>query len=614
MASAAEEPLGAESGAGAETSAAASGASDGGAADGNGAPASPGSKRISPIPPEDVVELFNALDKAVRARRLYQDNNPVYRGFLKALHESVAHVFEQGASLSVQVEEGGFRWYGQLLQTGAGRDNLAFLFYKDGVRQLSFLAGFEEELDRFLAVVHRARGADQHRDDDMVTLLWEEEFTCFQYSYIDALAEGLTLPDGDQPPITDSAGKPIEVDPATIQHEIDVGDPVEEQAPAVRAGMPSVASSITREDFAETLYFLEDEEMQTLQSEVGKEWTRDTKKDVLNALFDRLEDPVPEWQDEILRILRQLLPAFLSRGDLRSAAYILTELNSVANTAQLTDNARNETDRLFAELSEPEVLSQLLRSFEEGAIQAEPVELGVFLAHLGPRALPILLHGVHTTTAPGLQARLQQAVETLARDHQAEVVRLVGSEEAAVAAGATRLAGKIGIAEAVPGIVAFYGRAGDDLRRTAVEALINIRSAPALDALQDAIEDEDRDVRLTALRGLAALRYLPARARLEKALEGKIVRDADLTEKMAFFEAFGVVATADNIEMLDRLLNGRKLFSRSSPELRACAALALGKINAPAARTALERAADDPQPIVRNAVLKALRRDGGTAA
>src|SRR5690606_26340881 len=81
-------------------------------------------ERITPIPEGEVVELFNALEKAVRARRLYQDNNPVYHGFLRTLHEVAARVFSLGASLTVSVEEGGLRWYGQLIETGTGRDNL----------------------------------------------------------------------------------------------------------------------------------------------------------------------------------------------------------------------------------------------------------------------------------------------------------------------------------------------------------------------------------------------------------------------------------------------------------------------------------------------------------
>jgi HEAT repeat protein len=92
-------------------------------------------------------------------------------------------------------------------------------------------------------------------------------------------------------------------------------------------------------------------------------------------------------------------------------------------------------------------------------------------------------------------------------------------------------------------------------------------------------------------------------------LESRIVRDADLTEKIAFFEAYGAVATADSVALLDRMLNGRKLFGKESPEMRACAAMALGRVGSPAARASLQRSTGETNPIVRNAVLKALRQE-----
>jgi HEAT repeat protein len=145
------------------------------------------------------------------------------------------------------------------------------------------------------------------------------------------------------------------------------------------------------------------------------------------------------------------------------------------------------------------------------------------------------------------------------------------------------------------------------VRRAAVEALVQIRSGAALDALQHALEDSEREVRIAAARGLGSLRYQPARARLEQVLQGKIVRETDLTEKIAFFEAFGAVANADSVAMLDKLLNGKSMLRKQSAELRACAAMALGKVGTPASRAALERAAKDENAMVRNAVIKALR-------
>ena len=58
------------------------------------------------------------------------------------------------------------------------------------------------------------------------------------------------------------------------------------------------------------------------------------------------------------------------------------------------------------------------------------------------------------------------------------------------------------------------------------------------------------------------------------------------------------------------MLNGRSLLGRrESPEIRACAALALGKLGSPAAAKALEGARNETDPVVRSAVSRALRRE-----
>jgi HEAT repeat protein len=58
------------------------------------------------------------------------------------------------------------------------------------------------------------------------------------------------------------------------------------------------------------------------------------------------------------------------------------------------------------------------------------------------------------------------------------------------------------------------------------------------------------------------------------------------------------------------LNSGGFLKKRDNPETRACAAMALGRIGSAAAQDALRKAADAKEPLVRNAVNRALR--GGT--
>jgi HEAT repeat protein len=82
----------------------------------------------------------------------------------------------------------------------------------------------------------------------------------------------------------------------------------------------------------------------------------------------------------------------------------------------------------------------------------------------------------------------------------------------------------------------------------------------------------------------------------------------DLTEKMACFEAYGAIAGASGLKPLSALLQPRGLLRmREASETRACAAIALGKIGSAEAREVLQRAAEDKDLVVRNAVSRALR-------
>lgn len=558
-----------------------------------------------PIPFSEIQELILALDKAARARRLYAENNPVYQGFIAALVGAFSRLWDRVPSLTLTVEEQSFRCFGRSFPAGEGRDSLPFAFYKDGIRILTFLPGFEEEAERFLQIVNRARQMDQRAIDDLVTLLWEEEFTAFQYSYVDALAEGLDLPEGPNGP----AAERLDADAVAREASGAVDDP-DEVAPLVREGGATVANAVSREDFVETLYFLEPEELEYLRQEVELEWQRDTKAAVLDALFDRLMDPLPERQLEILRILRQLLPAYLGRGDLLSAARILEEINqATAQAIFVGEEQRREAHEMVAALSDTEVLGQLLAALEDGSIDPAAEELGVFLSNLGADALPLLIRAAESTEVPALRRRLLTAVEGLGRDHPRVLIGLVGSEDAATALGAARLAGALQLIDAAPHVAALFRRADAPGRRIAIEALVQIRNSIAMAAALEAVVDEDREVRIAAARGLAAARYQPARQRLEEMIQSKALREADLTEQIAFFEAFGAVAGGESVKMLERLLNGRRLLGKQTPEIRACAAMALGRVGNADARAALMQSAQDPHPMVRSAVARALGQE-----
>jgi HEAT repeat protein len=164
----------------------------------------------------------------------------------------------------------------------------------------------------------------------------------------------------------------------------------------------------------------------------------------------------------------------------------------------------------------------------------------------------------------------------------------------------------------VPALAAALGHEETAIRAASVQALSDLAVPGALQGLEKALDDPDREVRLATVRILMMKRHKGALPRVTAAIQGKSVRVADLTEKMAFFEAYGSMVGEEGVDSLDAMLNsGGFLKRREDPELRACAAMALGRIGTPAARAALERASGAKDALVRNAVSKALRSVAG---
>ena len=126
--------------------------------------------------------------------------------------------------------------------------------------------------------------------------------------------------------------------------------------------------------------------------------------------------------------------------------------------------------------------------------------------------------------------------------------------------------------------------------------------------LERALVDEDREVRTVAVRALGARNARAALPRIEAAIKGKELRETNLSEKMAFFEAYGLLSGDAGIPLLVGILHAKGFMGkRDDSEFRACAAMALGRINSAKATESLNRAVGEKDVIVRNAVSKAIR-------
>jgi hypothetical protein len=559
----------------------------------------------STLPFQEVQEVFVVLAKALRAQQLYDANNPVYKRFFDQLTQGLSDLWSKMDRVQVHVEEDRLTWMGEEVYKRASHsDSLAFLLFKDGIREFTIHQGLEEhELSALLQVLNRARDI-RPEGDDLVTVLWESDLKYFSYSYVDFLSEGVELPasgggfDGSFQQILEAELEGVGEEGA-----------VEGEEGEGAAG----AGQVSADDFNPTLYTLEPSERARIEEEIEAELERDLRSDVLAALFDRVEEPrFPERQAEILDVFGTLLPNFLSRGALSSTAAILEEVTRLlAAEGALKPSQRVLAERILDEVSSGEAIRELVQALQDGTISPRPEELAAFLRFLRSRSLEPLLLASEEAGDRRIKTIIQEAVRVIAQKYRAAVIDCINSTNPTVAAGACALAGKIQLAEAGPAVAALLSHTSARVRMAAIEAAVDLKASTAVGALQTALSDPERDVRIAAARALGTLRYRPAAPYFLEIIQGRGIRQADTSEQIAFFENFGRLKDPEGVPVLDEILNGRGfLGKRESPDMRACAALGLGKIATPDAMAALRRAVDESDPVVRTAVNRALRGEG----
>lgn len=568
-----------------------------------------------PFSAQLVVEMLRQLDKTIRAHLLYLNNhnNPSYLRSLDQMRATFAPLWAETESVRLMVTDTALEWYGQKVfeEPTKAADSLPWMLFKDGLRELTLQQGFEErELIDFLAIIPKVRRALPN-EDDLLTLLWESEFTTLQYRYVDVGDDSGVLEASPQP------GRwPTKAGAATEDPREAVLEAKEEASSGSTSGGEGEEekrkSGIVRmEDFDSTLYFLDEKEVDYLRRETLREYATDLRRGVLDSLLDIFEFQLdPLVRAEVLADIEALMLHLLSAGQFGNVAYLLRESGLTLERArEVKPETRERLASLTARLSEPAALSQLLEAMDVAPTLPAAGELNELFAQLHPSSLATIFSWLPRVQNNGLRPLLEGAATRIAESATGELVKLITDPAPEVAMEAVRRCGAMRTAAGVPAMAKVMEQGGRDLRLAALAALSDIGSPGALQAMDRALVDPDRDVRVGAARALMARQYRPSLPKVEAAVKGRELREADRTERLAFFELYGALCGDSGVGYLDGLLNAKGgLFARKEdPELRACAAVALGRVGTPAARESLQRAEGDKDVVVRNAVGRALR-------
>ena len=127
-------------------------------------------------------DILQSIVKSRKTLRMYPRNNPIYIKTLEDLYARFEEFFQYKNILSLKIKQHNIFYDSEeIYQNPEKEDNLALFFFKDGLREVTFRQGLlQEELEGFMRII--AMDFDREAvDDDVVTLLWEEDFQNIQY-------------------------------------------------------------------------------------------------------------------------------------------------------------------------------------------------------------------------------------------------------------------------------------------------------------------------------------------------------------------------------------------------------------------------------------------------
>ena len=141
--------------------------------------------------PAIVEALMQSIVKGMRAFHLYLPNNPVYQQSIEGVRAAFGPVWKETSELVLDVLETDFSWGGKVVLSQPNKaESVAWVLYKDGVRSLTLTEGVEEaEIVNLLGVLQKTRTLAADAEDDLLTLLWEQDFQHLRYRFVE-LATG----------------------------------------------------------------------------------------------------------------------------------------------------------------------------------------------------------------------------------------------------------------------------------------------------------------------------------------------------------------------------------------------------------------------------------------
>jgi hypothetical protein len=554
-------------------------------------------------------DLTSSFIKAIKAFRFYPPDNPTLKGFRDNVLKKFQFFLNKYNIFTLQIGEYDFSYNGKVLYENRDvKASLAFLFYKDGLRELRFLKGLEEwEIEALLDLIKRSDNINE-LEDDLVTLVWERDFSHITYLATDEFLDENPVPIPDN---VDQFRKNLVVSAPAHNVAVDLFEEDTEEG----IELDRIFSKPIEEPLPFVLnrgvYSLTPEELEGLKKEVDSEAHSTFVFNVVDILFEilALEKEQGPYKDAI-NYFSKILDALLTLGEFQKAGDLLKRFYIILKTYQLSEWQKEIIQKFIlgaGETQRVELIGKILER-EEG-IRLE--EVNNFLVLLQRNSIQPLIKLLGELKNSKTRRVLCDSLSEIGKNAIEIIAPFIDDKRWYLVRNITYILGRIGKEQAFPYLQKSFNHHETRVRREAIQALGLIGGPKAVGLLIRALTDFDIRIRAMAAINLGKIGKTSGLASLLEIVQSKDFPKKDPTEVKAFFDAIGMIGSNEATPVLQDILERKSLFGRGKTDgMRNGAATALAMIGSPEAKAILEAGRDSKDESIRNACAQAMRSQG----
>ena len=550
-------------------------------------------------------DLTGTFVKAIKAFRFYPPDNPTLKGFKEQLLRRFQFFLNKYQSFVIQVEKYHLTFKGKTIYENKDvKTSLAFLLYKDGLREIRFMKGLEEwEVQGIIDIIKQSDIINQ-LEDDIVTLMWEKDLEHISHLATDEFLEETPV---IVPENIDQFRKNLIFRPLPRHVEVDSHEEGSEE----EGDLDEIVSRVVEEAAPfvsdRSVYFLTSTEVEGLRRDVEAEMDPTFIFDVLDILFEILAlEKEPEPYQDVVNILIKVLDGFLTLGEFTKATDLLKRVNIVLKTYELQDWQSEAIQKITLEAGDEGRIARIGKVLDREDIRLEDVN--AYLSFLQKNSITPLIKLLGELKNSKTRRVFCDALSEIGKNAVDLIIPFVDDRRWFLVRNITYILGRIGKEQSLPYIVKAFNHEEIRVRREAVQALGLVGGPKSVGLLVKALTDNDVRIRCMAAIHLGKVGKEVGLIPLLEVVQSRDFYKREPVEIKAFFDAIGMAGSDEAVPILEQLLERKSWFGRgTTDEVRLGAARAMAMIGTPEAKAVLEEGRRSKDESIRDACAQALR-------